>query len=842
MAQDPWAQFNPQSAVPEAGPVYGAPPKPDKPDQPKTTWRTVPGPDGKPVQISSEGKMESVPGADNIKPPFSPEDLKSANLDAREKLGVIQRLYGGSNSWFGTGFGADTLSNFGGTNAANVKADIDRLNAAAGLKKILDMAQQNGGKNPLAPMSQGDVETIAKSVGNLDIKQGDDQFQRSLLPYLHAYMSAFLATGGTSDELKAILSGSDYTKNFTTDEQGNVVEVAPGLSPNPPTGGGTPPPSGGGDGGFLSSVGDVVQGVGSLAGIIGNPLNATINAVTGSNLSTDLGKTLRDTTGLPDNSDPTLKAVNMGAAGGFGLAGAARKAAQVATSAPVRNALAQFGAAPGRDAVAGGAAGLGGDIARRNDTGPAGEVAGAVAGGLLGYKAAGIANPRGPNALAGAMQRQGVNVLPADAGGTASKIITSGAKASPLSAGPVRAAAQENINSLAGAVERTAGGTRLTSDKAGEAIRGAAERYGKESRQRGEVMYDKAFAAAKGVKIKPANTIAAIDEQLARLSENPADNGAVIKELQSLRANIDGGVSIQGLRDARTQLSQGVYDGKLRSGADKARWQQVLGNIADDIDAGLRSVGREGAANLFRRADDFWKGRVEHIDEVLEPLIGKGKSGEDIVKNIESMTKGGLGGNARLSRLLGGMDAKEAAGVRATIITRLGRAKKGAQDETGDVFSPTTFLSNWSDMTPQAKASLFSDPAQRANLNDIALIASRMKATESMANHSNTTLAASGNLALGAAAAMSNPAIAVIGAGAQYATGRLMASPGFARILAKTAKLPPQAAQRSFKDQIKVLGTREPALRSDISALLDRMGQAANQSPAPRAAAEDQDK
>ena len=60
-----------------------------------------------------------------------------------------------------------------------------------------------------------------------------------------------------------------------------------------------------------------------------------------------------------------------------------------------------------------------------------------------------------------------------------------------------------------------------------------------------------------------------------------------------------------------------------------------------------------------------------------------------------------------------------------------------------------------------------------------------------------------------------------------------MASPGFARILAKTAKMPAEAANRTFREQLGVLATREPALQGDINALL----QAVNDN-APRLAAD----
>src|SRR5690606_36660920 len=78
---------------------------------------------------------------------------------------------------------------------------------------------------------------------------------------------------------------------------------------------------------FAAGVGDIAQASGDVVGLVGNPLNQTINWLTGSNLSTDLGETLRtDVLGLP-HGNQTIEAINRSVAGSF-IPGAA--AARVA--------------------------------------------------------------------------------------------------------------------------------------------------------------------------------------------------------------------------------------------------------------------------------------------------------------------------------------------------------------------------------------------------------------------------------------------------------------------------------------------------------------------------------
>ncbi len=87
---------------------------------------------------------------------------------------------------------------------------------------------------------------------------------------------------------------------------------------------------------------------------------------------------------------------------------------------------------------------------------------------------------------------------------------------------------------------------------------------------------------------------------------------------------------------------------------------------------------------------------------------------------------------------------------------------------------------------------------------------------------------------------MSNPGLMLINFGGQYLTGRLMASPRFARLLAKSAKLPPEVANRTFGEQLGVLAKNEPLIANDIRSVQQFLAEAAKQSPT-RAAAEGQD-
>lgn len=141
--------------------------------------------------------------------PYNAQQLSSAATDAREKLESITRIgqfYKNSNLPV-IGTGAETLAQYGGTGAANVEAELGTLKAGGALSEILKMSQATG-KNPFTPMSNSDVELIARNKGNLSQKSGPDSFFPNLGNYQKAYTNAYVGARGQQ-------ALNDETKGFS---------------------------------------------------------------------------------------------------------------------------------------------------------------------------------------------------------------------------------------------------------------------------------------------------------------------------------------------------------------------------------------------------------------------------------------------------------------------------------------------------------------------------------------------------------------------------------------------------------------------------------------------------
>jgi hypothetical protein len=75
------------------------------------------------AELAADAEKRRRDAAEKNKPMvLTPEQKRSIRIDALDKTLAARRAIQGSNSFLGTGFMAPTAANFGGTNAAKVKA------------------------------------------------------------------------------------------------------------------------------------------------------------------------------------------------------------------------------------------------------------------------------------------------------------------------------------------------------------------------------------------------------------------------------------------------------------------------------------------------------------------------------------------------------------------------------------------------------------------------------------------------------------------------------------------------------------------------------------------------
>ena len=466
----------------------------------------------------------------------------------------------------------------------------------------------------------------------------------------------------------------------------------------------------------------------------------------------------------------------------------------------------------------------------------AGAGAGKLSEKLATRKTANVTRQAERNALMQDFQAEDVRALPANVGGTMTNRMTGGMAQAPIGGGFIREGAKEQARDFRGAVQGAAArsGRSMEPDDAGNAFRAAAREGIERNSERIGRIYKAAEKEAEGVKIKPNQGIRQIDDEIADLSETRDINQPLITELEKLKASLvqNPAMSISGLKNARRFAGKAASNPDLRSTPAKATMARVFDALAKDFDGGLRSAGRGRAATLFNRADKMWKERIEDIDGAWEPIIGAGKSGEDIVKSIETMATGGKGGFARLKTILSGASEADRGDMIATLINRMGAATKGAQGADVDNYSANTFLTNWAGMSRKAKALMFGNSDLRQSLDRLARISESVKETGKFANTSNSSGAAFAQALAGAGAlSLGNLPGLALAAGSTYLTAGLLASPKFAAWLAKAPKNATPEAAKTYVGRLRGLAAAEPAIAGDVTKFAQFMNAANDVSP-----------
>lgn len=592
----------------------------------------------------------------------------------------------------------------------------------------------------------------------------------------------------------------------------------------------------------------VAEGAGGLAQSLDAPhvIMNKIADLTGLPIGSPEISQIADMVGLPTPTTDREKAASST------IKGAAAAAPLALAGGPLIPAL-----------LSGASAGLAGEETRQAGYGPLAQLgASVVAGGVTGAGAAGIGkaatrvfNSTEPSELLAAFQRQQVTPMAAQVGGMGSKMLTSGAKAT-LGGIPLANAAERSIASAKAARDRIAAGMGSVADDTGAgqaAIRGV-NKFIETSSERATKLYNRIPIAPE----RPA-VLSNTKEALAELNAGLSSNAELSAELADGRLQryeaalagtteevptgvLDGAgkpltrtvtkggkLSWQDLKAFRSYIGELAGRPALQESTSKAALQRLYAGLSEDMRA---TATREGpdALKAFSRANSFYAARQSRIENTLKLILGNDyqKSPESAFAQIDRWAREG-GDAARLSRTIRSLPPDEAATIRATIFSRLGRAAPGQQNANVDAFSPASFSTQWAKLDHRAKSVLFPTAEYRQSLDDIARIAESMKSSEKFANTSGTALAEriGGNL-LGATVLgyIFHPTGAIAGEGIGYSAGMLLSWPRFAKWLASSPKKPVGAATLAHINRLSAIAAAEPQIANEVLHLQERLAAA----------------
>jgi hypothetical protein len=200
-----------------------------------------------------------------------------------------------------------------------------------------------------------------------------------------------------------------------------------------------------------------------------------------------------------------------------------------------------------------------------------------------------------------------------------------------------------------------------------------------------------------------------------------ADSGTTTDSLTNTTQT--GTLPYSALSRIRSQVGGMLSDNELISDIPKGQLKQLYGAISSDMENAANAAGPK-AAQAFSRANNYYKAGLDRLD-TLSDVVNKGGP-ESMFNAALSGTKDGA---TRLRSVMQSLEPADQQTVAATVLKRMGNAAPGAQDATGSVFSPQTFLTNWNKMSPEAKSALFDrfPNGLRDKVDNIADVASNLR-------------------------------------------------------------------------------------------------------------------
>jgi len=546
-----------------------------------------------------------------------------------------------------------------------------------------------------------------------------------------------------------------------------------------------------------------------------------------------------------------------------GASAALMTAGASAAASPASTIAKMVSGAPGLEAIGGAGSGGAGQLAKEEGAGPWGQLAASLAGGAIAPAAANgvtkatarVFNSTQPSDLLAAFQRQQVQPMAAQVGGFGSKMMTTGAKAT-LGGLPLAAAAEKSIATAKAARDRIAAmmGNVMDDTGAGQAVQKGVRSFIDTTEAKAKRLYD-AIPLANDKPAVLSNTRQALNELNAGLPSNP-ELSAMLSDgrLQGYEAALTGkpqqiptglldangapitrsvtrggGLSWQDLKAFRSYVGELAGRPTMQESTSKEALQRLYAGLSEDMKATAAQDGPP-ALKAFLRANNFYRARQDRIENTLKLVLGNDyqKSPEASFAQIDRWARDG-GDAARLARTIRSLPEDEAAVVRATIFSRLGRASPGQQGAAVDTFSPASFGTQWAKLDHRAKSILFPGVEYRQSLDDIARIAEAMKASEKFANTSGTALAERlGKNLFGATVVgyILHPTAAIAGEGVGYGGGMLLASPRFAKWVASSVNKPNGPATLAHINRLSSIAVAEPAIANEVLALQQRLASA----------------
>jgi hypothetical protein len=378
----------------------------------------------------------------------------------------------------------------------------------------------------------------------------------------------------------------------------------------------------------------------------------------------------------------------------------------------------------------------------------------------------------------------------------------------------------------------------------GKFVQESADAAGKRFAQRREQL-DDVVASAVGPqnRFAASNTGQLVADLQAEIARSPQTFGPMLQPVidRAMRVVTDaksgfGGVPFDALRSMRTAVGKELDRPDISGLTQTPALARLYDALRKDVVAAADQSG-DIASRAIRLHDRY----VRFNREVNLPALQKIVDQDLDVAAANMALSGTKDGIGRLQLLRRNFKPDEWDTVSASVWQQLGNAKAGVREgaEMGTSsyqFSPTTFLTNWNNLSDSAKTVLFSGERYRniiPAMNDMVKVATGARETGKMVNTSNTAgaqmvtsaLLGGGGMVGGGAAGLDATSALLGGAAAlsglvltSNTAAKLLESPRFIRWVSDTSRAVvnnPNSLSAQI-GKLMAIGQAEPGMKDAI--------------------------
>ena len=312
-----------------------------------------------------------------------------------------------------------------------------------------------------------------------------------------------------------------------------------------------------------------------------------------------------------------------------------------------------------------------------------------------------------------AMEQAGVSpTLPLVTEGETSRRVAQAARSIPFGGAPIDRGLARTREEIEQAAARTVRqfGTAEEMTEGGEVARLAGQKWLRRWREQGRVR-DKALKKEFGdEKIPLTKFRAALDEPFEQFDDPSLAELFPQEWLNKWRQTIEasgGEVSYNDLLTLKQRIGKELSKPVIIADKDRGQLERLYGALSDDLQVKANQISPDLKKQVQAR-NQYWSEGYDRIKRSLKEVLDPEGTPERVFETILQVSRAkGKGADIQKLRDIRNTVGPEAWGdIASSVLVRLGRAPGGAQTDTA--FSPQTFLTQWNNLSDNAKEVLFS--------------------------------------------------------------------------------------------------------------------------------------